>query len=249
MNNLSGATRKHRSERHALLAIWSFIALVGLVLIGYGQLKLQESRASVDWPTATGRIITSRVESHYDSEDSTTTYSADIRYIYGVKGAEHSSDVVVIGGHEYSAHSVVKRYPVDKNISVSYDPDDVTHAVLEPGVESFFWQKWGISASAGSLFMALIFNTLLRVAANEKRSLLDKMVINPVKGLWWSLVFGTRHPFILAVLVAAAIYLSTLDLRGLEYVFATAAAVYVLVLAFALYFKFLGWIASLTDKS
>ena len=249
MNNLSGATRKHRSERHALLAIWSFIALVGLVLIGYGQLKLQESRASVDWPTATGRIITSRVESHYDSEDSTTTYSADIRYIYRVKGAEHSSDVVVIGGHEYSAHSVVKRYPVDKNISVSYDPDDVTHAVLEPGVESFFWQKWGISASAGSLFMALIFNTLLRVAANEKRSLLDKMVINPVKGLWLSLVFGTRHPFILAVLVAAAIYLSTLDLRGLEYVFATAAAVYVLVLAFALYFKFLGWIASLTDKS
>ena len=247
MNNLSGATQKHRSERHALLAIWSFIALVGLVLIGYGQLKLQESRASVDWLTVNGRIITSQVDSH-ESEDG-TTYSADIVYVYNVEGAEHSSNVVVIGGHEYSAHNVVQRYPVDKVVSVSYAPDDVANAVLEPGVESYFFQKWGISAATGSLFFALIFNTLLRVAAGEERSLPDKLVIYPVKGLWLSLGFGARHPFILAVLVTAGIYLSTLDLWGLEYLFATAAAVYLLVLIFALYFKFLGWLTSLTETS
>ncbi len=248
MNNLSSAEQKHRSKRHALLAIWGFIALVGLVLIGYGQLKLQESRTSVDWPTVTGSIVTSRVEYH-ESEDGTTTSSADIRYIYRVEGTEHSSDVVVIDGHEYSAHGVVKRYPVDKIVSVSYDPGDVTKAVLEPGVESYLCQKWGISVSAGSLFMAMLFNTLLRVAADDKRSLLDKIVIIPCKGLWLSLAFGSRHPFILAALVAAAWYLSTLDLWGLEYLFATAAAVYVLVLVGALYFKFLGWMASFRDMS
>ena len=248
MNTLSSTRQKHHSKRRALLAIWGFIALVGLVLIVYGQHKLQESRASVDWPSVTGGIVSSRVEYH-DSEDGTTTSSADIRYIYRVKGTEHSSDVVVIGGHEYSAYDVVKRYPVDKIVSVSYDPGDVTRAVLEPGVESYLSQKWGISISAGSLFMAMLFNTLLRVAANEERSLLDKMVITPCKGLWLSLAFGSRHPFILAALVAAAWYLSTLDLWGLQYLFATAAAVYVLVLIGALYFKFLGWLASFRDMS
>mgnify|MGYP002821498683 CR=1 FL=1 len=227
--------------------IWGFVGLVGTALFGYGHIKLQESRASVDWPTANGRIITSRVESH-ESEDG-TTYSADIVYVYNVEGTEHSSNVVVIGGHEYSAHSVVRRYPVDKVVSVSYAPDDVTNAVLEPGVESYLFQTWGISAVTGSLFFALIFNTLLRVVAGEERSLLDKLVIYPVKGLWLSLGFGNRHPFILAVLVTAGIYLSTLDLWGLEYVFATAAAIYLLVLIFALYFKFLGWLSSLSEKS
>ena len=227
--------------------IWGFVGLVGTALFGYGHIKLQESRASVDWPTANGRIITSRVESH-ESEDG-TTYSADIVYVYNVEGTEHSSDVVVIGGHEYSAHNVVQRYPVDKNVTVSYAPDDATNAVLEPGVESYMFQTLGIGIAAGSLFFALIFNTLLRVAAGEERSLLDKLVIYPVKGLWLSLGFGNRHPFILAVLVTAGIYLSTLDLWGLEYVFATAAAIYLLVLIFALYFKFLGWLSSLSEKS
>ena len=247
MKNLSTPQRKDRSERLALLMIWGFVGLVGTALFGYGHVKLQESRASVDWPTANGRIITSRVESH-ESEDG-TTYSADIVYVYNVEGTEHSSDVVVIGGHEYSAHNVVQRYPADKNVTVSYAPDDVTNAVLEPGVESYLFQTWGISAVTGSLFFALIFNTLLRVVAGEERSLLDKLVIYPVKGLWLSLGFGNRHPFILAVLVTAGIYLSTLDLWGLEYVFATAAAIYLLVLIFALYFKFLGWLSSLTETS
>ena len=247
MKYLPTTQRKHRSERHALLMIWGIVGLGGMALFGYGHLKLQESRASVDWPTVNGRIITSQVES-YEDEDG-TTYSADIVYAYNVEGTEHSSNVVVIGGHEYSAHGVVQRYPVDKVVSVSYAPDDVANAVLEPGVESYLFQKWGISAAAGSLFFALIFNTLLRMAAGEERSLPDKLVIYPVKGLWSSLAFGSRHPFILAVLVAAACYLSTLDLGGMEFVFATAAAVYLLVLIFALYFKFLGWLASLTETS
>ena len=74
-------------------------------------------------------------------------------------------------------------------------------------------------------------------------------MIYTVKCLCLSLGFGNRHPIILAVLVTAGIYLSTLDLWGLEYVFATAAAIYLLVLIFALYFKFLGWLSSLTETS
>ena len=183
--------------------IWGFVGLVGTALFGYGHLKLQESRASVDWPTANGRIITSRVESH-ESEDG-TTYSADIVYVYNVEGTEHSSDVVVIGGHEYSAHNVVQRYPVDKNVTVSYAPDDVTNAVLEPGVESYFFQKWGISAVAGSLFFALIFNTLLRVAAGEERSLPDKLVIYPVTWRSWTM----RNVLNLLKLIRASVGLHT----------------------------------------
>jgi len=237
---------KGRSERRALLLIWGIIGLIGLAVSFYGWIKLRESRVSVDWPVTTGKIVTSKVETHWDEDG--VTYSATIEYVYTVDGVRHSSDIVVIGGHEYGAHGVARRYPLGKTVSVSYDPDDVTHTTLEPGVESYLFQKWGLSATVGAMFMAAIFNTLLRVVAKEERSLLDRMVILPFMGLYWSLVLGVSHPFILAGLVTAAGYLSTLDLRGAEYGFATFAAFFGLVLVFALWFKFLGWLSGLAEK-
>ena len=197
------------------------------MLAGYGHLKLRESQASVDWPTAPGRIVKSDVEVRHD--EGSTSYSVDIMYAYRVKGTQYSSNVVVIGGHEYLPHSVVRRYPVQKDVIVSYDPDDVANAVLEPGVKSYFFQTWGLSAVGGSMFMALIFNTILRFAGGEPTNLLDKLVISPFQGLYWSLVFGVRHPILLAALVAVTIYLSNQKLWGLEWVFAAAGAVYALV--------------------
>ena len=244
---MSGSiNHKRRSERRALLLIWGVIGLIGLAVSFYGWIKLRESRASVDWPVTSGRIVTSNVETHSDEDG--VTYSANIEYVHTVDGVRHSSDIVVIGGHEYGAHGVARRYPLGKTVSVSYDPDDVTHTTLEPGVESYLFQKWGLSATVGAMFMAAIFNTLLRVVAKEERSLLDRMMILPFMGLFWSLAFGGRHPFILAGLVAAAGYLSTLDLHGAEYGFATFAAIFGLVLVFVLWFKFLGWLMGLAEK-
>lgn len=51
------------------------IAIVGVLLIPYGELKRKQARASLDWPVAAGRIVTSEVTSSTDEEG--TTYSAD----------------------------------------------------------------------------------------------------------------------------------------------------------------------------
>ena len=98
-----------RKQRYAFLAVCCIPAIVGLVFVLYGELKRKQARASLDWPVAAGRIVTSKVTSSTSEGD--TTYSADIEYVYTVEGVEHNGDVVVIGGHEYALHSVVARYP------------------------------------------------------------------------------------------------------------------------------------------
>ena len=57
---------KGRTQRYALLVIWSIFGTIGLLLILYGQSQLRWARTSVDWPIAIGRIITSEITTHRD---------------------------------------------------------------------------------------------------------------------------------------------------------------------------------------
>ena len=105
-----------RSQRHALLFCRCVIAAIGLLFFFYGQYQL--GWASAQWPTVSGLIVTSEITTHTDEGE--TTYSDKIKYVYTVDGVEYQSSVVVIGSHEYSAHNVVARYPLDAEVSVAY---------------------------------------------------------------------------------------------------------------------------------
>jgi len=237
-----------RKQRYAFLAVCCIPAIVGLVFILYGELKRKQARASLDWPVAAGRIVTSKVTSSTSEGD--TTYSADIEYVYTVEGVEHDGDVVVIGGHEYALHSVVARYPRGKTVSVSYDSEKVSRAVLEPGVESYLLHKWGAAIVSGSLFMALLFNFILRRVMHEERNLLDKILVFTFKAIFFPVTICKGNPWVLAIMVAAAVFLGTLELHPVLTIgSAIFAAFYGLVLILILWCSFVGWLESLGDRS
>ena len=172
-----------RMQRKALLFIWTVIGVVGLGVFLYGQYQLTRARGSVTWPLVTGKIITSQIQSHHDEDG--TTYSADIEYNYTVNGKQFKSDVIVIGGHDYSAGSAVERYPVGKSVLLAYNPVKPHQAVLEPGVESTELQTWGISMMSGAFFMAVLFNFILRRAMHEDENAGDHVLILLFKTLFF----------------------------------------------------------------
>ena len=241
--------KEGRQQRHALLFIWSIVGTIGIMIVLYGEYKLKQSRASVEWPTVPGRIVTSEVDSHTDDEGQ-TSYSSDIEYVYTVEGIEYQSDVVVLGGHEYNVHHTVGRYPVGLAVKVAYDPGKPRRAVLEPGVESHAKQTLGFIMLAGSLFMAVLINFLLRLAMHEERNLLDKILILTFKIIFFPLIVCKANVWALAGMVGLASGLIALELHPALTIGASVfAAFYGLILVLLLWVHFMGWLYSLVDNS
>ena len=240
--------KEGRQQRHALLFIWGIIGTIGLAIILYGQLQRRRAEASADWPVVPGKIVTSEVTSHTDEDG--TTYSADIEYVYTVKGIEHRSDVVVIGGHPYGAQGAVSRYPLGKTVSVSYDPGKARRAVLEPGVKSSELHELGISMLLGSLFMATLFNFIIRRSMDEEKNLLDKILILTFKIIFFPLIVTKGNFWALAGMIGLAAGLMMLELHpvlttGLMFFVAFFGVIWVLWA----WCHFMGWLYSLADKS
>ena len=237
-----------RMQRKALLFIWTVIGVVGLGVFLYGQYQLTRARGSVTWPLVTGKIITSQIQSHHDEDG--TTYSADIEYNYTVNGKQFKSDVIVIGGHDYSAGSAVERYPVGKSVLLAYNPVKPHQAVLEPGVESTELQKWGISMMSGAFFMAVLFNFILRRAMHEDENAGDHVLILLFKILFFPFVIADGNPLIMGAMVGVAYWITTLEFHPVLTVSAQVfTALYGLGLIFMLWGCLLGWLMSLREST
>ena len=235
-----------RMQRKALLFIWTVIGVVGLGVFLYGQYQLTRARGSVTWPLVTGKIITSQVQSHHGEDG--TTYSADIEYSYTVNEKQFKSDVIVIGGHDYSAGSAVKRYPLGKSVTVAYNPVKPHQAVLQPGVESTELQKWGISLMSGAFFMAVLFNFILRRAMNEDKNVGAHVLILLFKILFFPFVIADGNPLIMGVMVGVAYWITTFEFHPVLTVSAQVfTALYGLGLIFMLWGSLLGWLMSLSE--
>lgn len=235
-----------RMQRKALLFIWLIIGLVGLATFCYGHYQLSRARASRTWPSVDGEIFTSRIKRHTDDEG--THYSADIEYRYRVDGKEFESSVIVIGGHSYSAHGAVGRYPQGQQVKVAYNPSNPHQAVLEPGVESTQMQTIGVGVMFGALFMAILFNFILRHAMNEEKSILDHSVLLLLKSLFLPFVISNGNPLIMGAMVGCAYWITTFEIHpSITFPAMIFTAVYGLGFILMLWGAFLGWLMSLGD--
>ena len=126
-------------------------------------------------------------------------------------------------------------------------------AVIFLLVWCFTQASMALIMSFSLLCIALLFDTLLRYVGKEKRSPLDWLVILPFKAIWFALQFLyapllellCKIPLGLPLFVGVNVYLSTLDLWGLENVFALLGAVFGLNWMLILYVSFLSWLSSL----
>lgn len=110
----------------------------GAIALCLGLQWMQRAKASTNWPTAPGVVVSSEVQSRSDGD--TTTYGAEILYEYEVDGVRHSSSRVGYGDYStnYSGHArnIVKQYPKGAAVTVHYMPEKPGESVLEPGVHA-----------------------------------------------------------------------------------------------------------------
>ncbi len=125
--------------------------LVGGVVAYLGVGDLFAAKASQDWPTVRGVIISSSVERQDDrgsSDRDSTTYHAQIIYEFWVDEMKFTGDRVAFGefGSSDPAHArrIVSRYPNGESVAVYYSEADPTECLLEPGIKAQAWFLPGV---------------------------------------------------------------------------------------------------------
>ena len=117
-------------------------------------------------------------------------------------------------------------------------------------MESYELDKLGHSMLFGSLFMATLFNFIIRRSMGEERNLLDKILILTFKVIFFPLIVTKRNFWALAGLIGLANGLMMLELHP---VLTTGLMVFVaffgLIWVLWAWIYFMGWLYSLTDKS
>jgi hypothetical protein len=116
------------------------LAALGLAFLAVGGYHAWLGMASESWPTAEGKILSSRVQSRRDRDSNgraTTQYTAKVDYEYQVGDRRYRSQRIQYGlftsNVRGQARSVVDRYPQGQAVQVRYDPDSPETAVLDPG--------------------------------------------------------------------------------------------------------------------
>ena len=135
--------------------------LIGLVV---GKPILDNARATEQWPQAGGEVLESRLDE--SRGENGTMYSAHVVYRYALDGGEFESNRIWFGG-DYSTSDrsemfeIVRQYPVGKQVTVYYSPDEPSESVLIPGafVLSHLLYVIGLVflAIGGVLLLVLVF--------------------------------------------------------------------------------------------
>ena len=167
---------KHSSSKK-LGPVGSFVLGIICAAIGIGiSYKLgwknyQEAKESVEWPQVTGTVFHSKVTQRQtrDSEGrSTTSYKANIKYSYTVRGHQMSSSQIYVGSERISsssytgAYEYTEKYPVGKSVVVYYSPKVESNAVLEPGVKMEHYTEITIGLIFAVIGLLIVFSSLFK---------------------------------------------------------------------------------------
>jgi len=157
-----------------------FLMIVGAVILVYTINLSYQSNSSTNWPTTQGTILSSEVESHttkkYDKNghaSTSTDYRAKILYQYAINGTYYSSDEISLmyssfWGDINEAQQLVEKYPAGKNVTIHYNPESPSEAVLEPGTAPSSMMNF-MTCGATLIPLGIIF--LLLALRKRKKSM------------------------------------------------------------------------------
>jgi hypothetical protein len=127
--------------------MWFFGGLLILIspIVGYSVVtSIWEGRASMDWPTTTGKMTQASLEERKTNvtrggvTEVEISYRPVLQYRYEVAGKGYLGSrlgpVTVYLKAKDEADAVVARYPVNADVKVYYDPQSAKDLVLEPGL-------------------------------------------------------------------------------------------------------------------
>jgi len=121
------------------------IVFIGFIITGMytvimGVFMVVQANASEHWIETQGTITVSEISSHtrYDDDNRKhTSYSADIEYSYEVNEQQYFCSRISYfyssSSLRQNAQKVCDTYPVGATVSVFYNPDNPSEAVLEQG--------------------------------------------------------------------------------------------------------------------
>jgi len=130
------------ANQHRVPLVVAFVVFA-LVMILFARVLSRKTRAMRKWPKTPGRIVRSDVTTTVEQHDrsgsardySVTMYVPRIVYAYEVDGNAFQGDNI---GWSSSANTPavaekqVKRFPLQTQVQVFYDPDDPTQSTLAP---------------------------------------------------------------------------------------------------------------------
>ena len=157
-------------------AVKVIFLFVGAGFIFGGFLLYQMGTETLKWPTANGKITSSALGGGRSSRGPSTSsshsasYGANILYEFSVKGQKYFGVRVSYGDSSSSfkghGQDVVDRYPVDRTVTVHYNPKNPKIAVLETGAPLIAYVVMGIGG-----FIALISLLLILFKRKSKNQM------------------------------------------------------------------------------
>jgi hypothetical protein len=127
----------------------------------------EEADATKSWPTATGVITNSDI--HQSESDGKTMYSTEISYDFIVDDKPFSSNRITLNSGNSSTSSIkgvkkdLQKYPLEKAVTVYYDPELPNNAVLEPGADFFTYLVKYAPSLFGFLGIAMLWQLFKKV--------------------------------------------------------------------------------------
>ena len=115
------------------IAVGCFLAVV------FNYAAFTQGFVSESWPTVEGKITSSSVAESGPRDH--LTFRAHVSYQYEVNETVHRSDRVdfnptgMSSSKRVHAQEITRKYPVGKQVTIAYDPEDPNISVLEPGVK------------------------------------------------------------------------------------------------------------------
>lgn len=108
-------------------------SLAGLFLTYFATNNAINAHSTKNWPTTEGTIIVSKVTR-------SSRYVPHIVYTYRIDTLDYSSEKVGLTNYaqykwERDAKVEADKYPVNKKVTVYYNPNNVEEAILKPGIK------------------------------------------------------------------------------------------------------------------
>jgi len=129
---------------------------VGLAIGGWGGFELERAMDSQRWPSTIGTVSLSTLQEvvHRKENETVVVYYPRIQYVYRVFGQAYTADRMAFGVasgiSRGKAQQVLDDYPEGMDLTVYYDPDEPSIAVLKVG---HVWSAY-LTVAAGMVFCA-----------------------------------------------------------------------------------------------
>lgn len=128
--------------------VYLFLAAFPGLIVFAAVYKYMEVRQAARWPSAPGRVVRSGQETRRvrsggpDSDDTEPRNFAKIVYEYTIAERKYRCDRVSIGEDlgNFQVAETIARYPVGKPVTVYYDPNERSKAVLERDLPPGIWK-------------------------------------------------------------------------------------------------------------